>query len=1100
MPFVMSRRIQRQIQKVCYMRQRLSSPALRIAGLYLISALAWSLLYHAVIEVLLSRIDSFLLDVSDDLAFALITTFFLCLLLVREERDRQKAASMRRQAAAEREQLLLALLDEQRELFRAVVNAAPVGLAVFPAQSDQPGRWGNAAFERFALDLLWWTDGDLPSLAALLEGINRRTDPQPELGMPGLSERASGWIQTRSGTDQETAGVNSSSWRWALIDLRPTADASHDTLLIVIDVSGWAEARRQMVELATAASRRSTELDAIIAAMSDGVLVFDTDGRLVRANPATVALMGFDPTSLSAVELAREVSLRQPDGRLLTADELLSSRARAGSAVRQERFALSNNKGQEHIVLAWSSPLAIDGIFTGTVTVLHDVTERERLVAHLSGEHARLVAVLQQMPVGVILSEALSGAMLLANEQVERILGHPFSPATTGLRQASVDEPVPPSSPDDLARELSERALRTGESVLARELRFARDDGTRAAILISAVPIRDTAGQIIDAVTMFQDVTEHRRAEEKLRASNAELQLLSTKLAASFQVLQRTDEELRLGNEKLVSAREIIEAERQRYQELFDFAPQGYLVTDPQGIIREANQAASALLHGNAGSLPGKSLSLFVSVQDSRAFDLLLSDLQNSALGVPDVGYSIELELQPLDVPSFPATLTIGATRDMTGRLQGVRWLVEDITERKQAEVALRQAHDELELRVQTRTAQLALANESLEQRVAERTHELSILLEVSRQVAATQKLKPLLELILNRLSAMIGCTVGAVFALDDGVLTLLSYTGPLYGNELRAERIPLSEAPGCRTVCLGREPVIVWDLHDDSPLKEIVRLSGGVSGQAWLGDSRSWLGAPMIIKDRVIGMLLLEHGETDHFTSRHAGLAMAMANQAAVAIENVRLYDEAQRTAALEERQRLARDLHDSVAQALYAIILNTMAAAEMLESETEPISTTLQHVLWQAQTALNETRALIFELRPELLQKEGLIAALQEHVASVQAGSRIEVVMSLCGEPDLPLVVKEALYRIVQQALQNVVEHAQASRAEIRLDCADRDIVLEVYDNGVGFDQSAVSPQSLGLTSIRERVTHLGGTMQIDSSPGTGTTIRLSIPPGRI
>jgi signal transduction histidine kinase len=453
-----------------------------------------------------------------------------------------------------------------------------------------------------------------------------------------------------------------------------------------------------------------------------------------------------------------------------------------------------------------------------------------------------------------------------------------------------------------------------------------------------------------------------------------------------------------------------------------------------------------------------------------------------------------------MDAASFPAALTIGARRDSGGQLQGLRWLVENITERRHAEVALRQAHDELELRVQTRTAELAQANESLELRVAERTRELSILLEVSRQVAATQKLKPLLELILEQLSAMMGCTVGAVFGLDDGMLTLLGYSGPLYEQELGAERIPLSEAPGCQAICLGREPVVVWDLHDDSPLKQIVRLSGGKPGQAWLVDSRSWLGAPMIIKDRVIGMLLLEHSETNHFTARHARLAMAMADQAAVAIENVRLYDEAQRSAALEERQRLARDLHDSVAQGLYAIILSTLAAEEMVGEGEGPLWTTLKHVLWQAQTALNETRALIFELRPELLQQEGLIAALQDHIARVQAGSGMEVTMSFCAEPDLPLSVKEALYRIVQQALQNVVEHAHALQAEIRLSCAERGVELEVHDNGAGFDPSAVTPGHLGLRSMLERVTRLGGTMQIDSSPGAGTTIRVSFPPEHI
>ena len=104
----------------------------------------------------------------------------------------------------------------------------------------------------------------------------------------------------------------------------------------------------------------------------------------------------------------------------------------------------------------------------------------------------------------------------------------------------------------------------------------------------------------------------------------------------------------------------------------------------------------------------------------------------------------------------------------------------------------------------------------------------------------------------------------------------------------------------------------------------------------------------------------------------------------------------------------------------------------------------------------------------------------------------------MSLSAEPALPLTVKEALYRIVEQSLQNVIEHAHAGRVEVRLDCAERDIVLEVRDNGVGFDQVEVSPNCLGLKSMHERVTRLGGTMQIDTAPGAGTSIRVSIPSG--
>jgi PAS domain S-box-containing protein len=199
----------------------------------------------------------------------------------------------------------------------------------------------------------------------------------------------------------------------------------------------------------------------------------------------------------------------------------------------------------------------------------------------------------------------------------------------------------------------------------------------------------------------------------------------------------------------------------------------------------------------------------------------------------------------------------------------------------------------------------------------------------------------------------------------------------------------------------------------------------------------------------------------------------------------------------ALEERQRLARELHDSVSQALYGISLGAHTALTWLDRNRGKVVEALDYVLSLTQAGLTEMRALIFELRPESLEMEGLVAALNKQAAALRARREIEVKLELCDEPDIPLETKEALYRIAQEALQNAVKHARPSRLDVRLVCDAESIVLEVCDDGVGFDPIASFPGHLGLRSMRERATRRGGTLDIVSAPGGGTRIRACVPP---
>jgi signal transduction histidine kinase len=220
-------------------------------------------------------------------------------------------------------------------------------------------------------------------------------------------------------------------------------------------------------------------------------------------------------------------------------------------------------------------------------------------------------------------------------------------------------------------------------------------------------------------------------------------------------------------------------------------------------------------------------------------------------------------------------------------------------------------------------------------------------------------------------------------------------------------------------------------------------------------------------------------------------------AEQARRSEQEVRLLSQqAQELAAVQERQHLARELHDSVSQALYGISLGAYTAREALESDPREAIAPLEYVMALSEAGLAEMRALLFELRPESLATEGLVAALSKQVTVLRTRYKLLVEAQLSEEPALSLEGKQALYRIAQEALHNIVKHAHARTVTLRLARQDGELLLEIGDDGRGFDSSKPFPGHFGLLSMRERAAELGGTCSIDSAPSQGTRLRVCIP----
>jgi signal transduction histidine kinase len=381
---------------------------------------------------------------------------------------------------------------------------------------------------------------------------------------------------------------------------------------------------------------------------------------------------------------------------------------------------------------------------------------------------------------------------------------------------------------------------------------------------------------------------------------------------------------------------------------------------------------------------------------------------------------------------------------------------------------------------VALRTREIAAAQQELEQRVQERTHELSTLLDVSRRIGSTLALDPLLGLILTEIKPVLDYTSAHIFRLDEtGRLVLASAAG----GALLAEDAPTFSWLDERhqnQVLESLQPVIEWDW---------------AAGNAY-PDKLCWMGVPLVIKDRATGMLAFIHQDPHYYRNEDARLALTFAQQVAVAIENARLYEQAGQLAVLEERQRLARELHDSVSQVLYSIGLGAKAARAAMEQDTSQIADALDYVNWLAEAGQVEMHALIFELRPESLRTDGLVAALEKQAAVLHTRHQMAVQASFCPEPAIPLGIKETLYRISQEAIHNIVKHAHATRVTLVLECSENQIYLEVTDNGIGFDPLAAYPGHLGLKSMRERAVQCLGRIQIDSAPDRGTKIQFVIP----
>ena len=412
-------------------------------------------------------------------------------------------------------------------------------------------------------------------------------------------------------------------------------------------------------------------------------------------------------------------------------------------------------------------------------------------------------------------------------------------------------------------------------------------------------------------------------------------------------------------------------------------------------------------------------------------------------------------------------------------------------------------------LAVYARHAAIAIENARQYRREQNRTERLALIARVGRIVAADLRLDELLQRAADAIHELLGYpNIAIALILPEEPETLVLRTvGGHYRHIVSGEyRIPVSRGL-MGAAARSREVVLVNDVHADP---RYLQTPGG-------DGIRCELAVPILLGERVLGVLNVE--AADPFTPEDAAGLEIVTDQLAVAIENARLFAAAHRAAALEERHRLARELHDSVTQQLFSLSLMAQAVGPAFERSPAEGARRAERVVELSRAALAEMRALLAELRPaeaprtpvqhgsggfgvERVRRAGLVDALRAHAAdavgALPSGATLAVTVEGDGYVTQPAAREEALYRIAQEALNNVVKHARARRAVIRLACGEGGTTLTVRDDGVGIpDRGAGTGGGFGLATMRERAEAVGGTIRVVTAAGRGTAVEVVLPP---
>ncbi|HEY6286091.1 MAG TPA: PAS domain S-box protein, partial [Ktedonobacteraceae bacterium] len=761
---------------------------------------------------------------------------------------------------------------------------------------------------------------------------------------------------------------------------------------VMRDITERVEAEQQIRE-------KEEQYRSVFEATSDGLIIRDMDGYVVEANPVACSMHGY--TYEEFIGLHR-TDIIDPADHAMVAEYMKA--IQAGRSFMGQAVDLRKD-GTAFPVEVRGSTFTFQGK-PHTLSVLRDITERIQAEQQLREKEEQYRAIFEASSDGLFIIDLENNHAVEVNPMVCQMWGYTY--------EELLGRPIGISDDTQQIPVHALEVVRSGGQFKMRDT-TTRKDGTSFDVEVHATPFTYKGKPHLLAIV--RDITEQVQAEQRLREQdeqyrsvfeatsdgliirNMEGTVVQVNPAACKMHGYGYEEYLALSRDTLIhpdyhpQLREIIQtvkAGRTFQGQAVDLRKDGSTFpvefrSDPFTFLGQPHMLT--VLHDITERAESER-----QLREREEQYRSIFEATNDALGILDLedGHIVEVNPALCDIYGYSYDELIGLPSSVVihpEKLPGFTEIglpliraggerhVQGVNLRKDGSVFpidLRQTvftyqgkpHMLCVIRDITEQVQ---AQQLLEQRVEERTRELSSLLEISHTVASTLQLNPLLGLILDQLKTVVDYTGSAILAVEGEDLIILDNRSPIQEVELMQLRFSLKDLGLIWETMISRETIIMPDVRDDTYLAQAFRAALGDLGETTFSYVRACMVVPLSLKEQVIGMLVLTSSKEEAFIPHHAALALAIANQAAVAIENARLYEQAQELAAIEERQRLARELHDSVSQALYGISLGVHTARLQLDRDPNELAESLDYVLELAEAALIEMRALIFELRPE-------------------------------------------------------------------------------------------------------------------------------------
>lgn len=777
----------------------------------------------------------------------------------------------------------------------------------------------------------------------------------------------------------------------------------------------------------------------------NGMAILTPDAVLVHANPALCDLVGYSADEL----LGRSImEITHPDD--IAPNEALDQRAIQGELAQfqMEKRYLHKDGRIIHVLLQ------VNLVRDSAGAPLYFIGQTMNITARKEAEEALQTQglVLNSMIEGVNVATE-DGTIIFTNPAFDRIFG--YEPGELIGKHITILNANSPDENEQLIASIIDEMQKTG--IWIGDFDNRRKDGTT---FISRARIKTLeVGGKMHWVSVQEDITEHRRREDEIS-----YRLVVEQTLAAISSLLVTEPNFgRAVTETLAKIGELMGA---KSTALFQFQPNSYAIQEIHS------------WRAPDGPEP---------IQDIVTFSpwLLEKLLTNEYVLITEFGdLPPEAARTRARAEERAINSMISLPLTIEGRLRGVMVCVnfsKDGADTSEQLRVLRAIADLLCSLLHREEIVL-----SLEHRLIARTREVAAFFDLAVIASEPQDLVELLESAASRIMTVSQSDSLCIhlFAGDYSSMQLTVQQNLPDGEHQKLQEFPL-HGQFKLWAQVPNDPLITFDLENANGVPTILRLDG----------YRSYLGAQIRVGGQPRGLLSCYRHLGEGFSLNEISLLVALAEQLGIMLENHRLRRLAQETAVLEERQRLARELHDSITQSLYSQTLFARAGRYALEDgKTEKLEDSLQQLETHGLHTLKEMRLLLFQLQPTSLENLGLAGAINERLDMVERRLGIQVVTDIGKNVVLSREIEEVFYRITLEALNNSLKHAGADEININLLVNQAENVLEIVDNGRGFETDDVQG-GMGLNTMVKRVEKIGGRLEINTLPEAGTTVRVIV-----